>query len=103
MRKRYKTDLTDKQWALIAPHIPPAKEGGRPRDTDMREVVNACIYIGRTGCQWSMIPSDFPPKSTVFEYYSQWATDGTLDEIVRVLRPGARQTVTTGEVECYFR
>ncbi len=90
MRKRYSTDLTDKQWAIIEPLIPPAKEGGRPRDTDMREVVNALIYISRTGCQWELLPNDFPPKSTVFEYYAQWATDGTLDEIMRLLREEVR-------------
>ena len=90
MRKRYSTDLTDKQWLLIEPHIPPAKDGGRPRDTDMREVVNACLYISRTGCQWHLIPNDFPPKSTVFEYYARWAADGTLDEITRVLREAIR-------------
>ncbi len=90
MRKRYSTDLTDEQWAIIAPLIPPAKEGGRPRTTDMREVVNACLYISRTGCQWHLIPNDFPPKSTVFEYYARWSTDGTLDEMVRVLREAVR-------------
>ena len=90
MRKKYKTDLTEKQWSIIKPLIPPAKEGGRPRTTDMREVVNACIYIALSGCQWQLIPNDFPPKSTVFEYYAHWAEDGTLDEIVRVLREEIR-------------
>lgn len=86
MDKRYKTDLTDNQWKIIAPLIPPEKEGGRPRTTDMREVVNACLYISRSGCQWDMLPNDFPPKSTVFEYYSQWVKEGTLDDMVRYLR-----------------
>lgn len=90
MRKRYSTDLTDKQWSIIEPLIPPEKEGGRPRTTNMREVVNACNYISRSGCQWHLMPNDFPPKSTVFEYYAQWANDGTLDEIVRILREEVR-------------
>lgn len=85
MQKRYSTDLTDQQWAVIEPLIPPAKDGGRPRTTDMREVVNTCLYMLRTGCQWELIPNDFPPKSTVYEYYSQWAKDSTLDEMVRQL------------------
>ena len=91
MSKRYRTDLTDKQWALIEPLIPPAKEGGRPRSTDMREIVNAINYISRSGCQWDLLPKDFPPRATVFGYYSQWSTDGTLDEIVRVLREAVRE------------
>ena len=85
MHKRYSTDLTDQQWKIIGPLIPPAKDGGHPRTTDMREVVNTCLYTLRTGCQWELIPNDFPPKSTVYEYYSQWAKDGTLDEMVRRL------------------
>lgn len=90
MSKRYRTDLTDRQWKIIEPLIPPAKEGGRPRTTDMREVVNTCLYVSRTGCQWDLIPHNFPPKSTVFEYYSQWATDGMLDEMVRLLSETVR-------------
>ncbi len=90
MIKRYSTDLTDQQWAIIEPLIPPAKEGGRPRDTDMREIVNAIHYISRTGCQWYLLPNDFPSKSTIFGYYAQWTTDGTLDEMVRVLREAVR-------------
>jgi len=90
MRKRYSTDLTDKQWKIIEPLIPPEKEGGRPRITVMREVINACLYMSRTGCQWALLPNDFPPKSTVFEYYSQWSKDGTLDEMVRILREKVR-------------
>jgi putative transposase len=90
MIKRYRTDITDKQWAIIEPLIPPAKDGGRPRTVDMREVVNACFYISRSGCQWDLIPKDFPPRTTVFEYYSQWSKDGTFDEILRALREEIR-------------
>jgi len=90
MYKRYRTDLTDKQWKLLEPIIPPAKEGGRPRTTDLREVINACLYMLRTGCQWDLLPNDFPPKSTVYEYYSQWASDGTFDEMVNKLREQVR-------------
>lgn len=82
MRKRYPTDLTDKQWKIIEALIPPAKDGGRPRSTNMREVLNACLYLLRTGCQWILLPNDFPPRSTVFEYYSQWSKNGTVDEIM---------------------
>lgn len=90
MHKRYRTDLTDNQWKLLEPIIPPAKEGGRPRTTDLREVINACLYMLRTGCQWDLLPNDFPPKSTVYEYYSQWASDGTFDEMVNKLREKVR-------------
>jgi len=85
-RKTYGSDLTDKQWKLIEPHIPPEKDFGRPRTTDMREVTNALLYMLRTGCQWDMLPEGFPPKSTVNGYFNAWKRDGTLDEILRVLR-----------------
>ncbi|HEX4147443.1 MAG TPA: IS5 family transposase [Pirellulales bacterium] len=91
-RKAYPTDLSDEQWELIELVIPPPKPGGRPRDADMREVVNAMFYLVRSGCQWSMLPHDLPPKSTVYEYFSQWRDDGTWQLIVDVLREAVRQT-----------
>ena len=63
--QRYASDLTEREWALISPFIPPARRGGRPRTTDLREVVNALLYMASTGCQWRMLPKDFPPLSTV--------------------------------------
>ncbi len=90
-QKRYKTDLTDEQWVVLKPVIPPEKPGGRPRITDMREVMNALKYILRTGCQWDLLPKCFPPKSTVYEYYSQWRDDGSLDDIIRILREMVRK------------
>ena len=89
-RKSYRSDLTDKQWQLIAPHLPPEKNRGRPRTTNLREVVNALLYQLRTGCQWDMMPEGFPPKSTVNGYFNSWKRDGTLDEINRVLRENIR-------------
>jgi transposase len=86
----YASDLTDKQWHLIAHHMPPENENGRPRTTDLREVVNALLYMSRTGCQWDLLPSEFPPRSTVHRYFSTWRDDGTLDEISRVLREKIR-------------
>ena len=68
-RKAYPTDLTDEQWAIVEPLIPPAKTGGRPRSTDMREVINTILYINRTGCQWDMLPHDLLAKSTAYEYF----------------------------------
>ena len=88
--KNYASDLTDKQWQLIAPHMPPEKERGRPRTTKLRKVVNALLYKSRTGCQWDFLPPDFPPRSTVHRYFSAWRDDGTLDEISRVLREKIR-------------
>jgi putative transposase len=77
----YPSDLTDAQWALIEPHIPPEPGGGRPRKTDVRDVLDAILYILRTGCQWRYLPIDFPPKSTVWRYFDRWRRDGTLDRI----------------------
>lgn len=89
-RKRYPSDLTDDQWALIAPLIPPAKPGGLPRNVDIREVVNTILYISRTGCQWRFIPHDLLPKSTVWDYFNAWKVDGTLQHIMDVLRRRVR-------------
>jgi transposase len=85
----YPSDVTDAQWALIEPHIP-ASTGGRPRKTDMRDVVDAILYILRTGCQWRYLPIDFPPKSTVWRYFDRWRHDGTLDLIHDRLRRKVR-------------
>jgi len=86
----YPSDITDAQWALIEPHIPPEPGGGRPRTTDMRDVLDAVLYIVRTGCQWRYLPVDFPPKSTVWRYFNQWRRDGTLDRIHDLLRRKVR-------------
>lgn len=86
----YPSDLTDAQWALIEPHIPPVRPGGRPRKTDMRDVIDAIFYILRTGCQWRYLPGDLPPKSTVWRYFDRWRTDGILDAIHDRLRKKVR-------------
>ena len=90
-RKLYPTDLTDAQWELVAPLLPPAKHGGRPRTVNLREVVNTILYLNRTGCQWDMLPHDLQPKSTAYEYFSQWRDDGTSNKIVDALRTQVRQ------------
>ena len=90
-RKSYPTDLTDTQWEIIAPLLPPAKHGGRPRTVNMREVVNTVLYLNRTGCQWDMLPHDLQPKSTAYEYFAQWRDDGTLIQIVDALRTLVRK------------
>ena len=91
MRKEYKSDLTDKEWELSKPHIPPAKRGGRPRKTDMREVLNAMFYVVKTGCQWDLLPHDFPAKGTVYDYFNTWRKDGTLEVLNRQLSEQLRQ------------
>jgi putative transposase len=92
LRKAYPSDLTDEQWAILAPLIPPARtrEGGRPREVEMREVVNTILYLNRSGCQWDMLPHDLQPKSTAFEYFAQWRDDGTWGRIVDALRTKVR-------------
>lgn len=90
MRKPYPTDLTDAQWAVLAPLLPPAKPGGRPRTIDLREVVNTLFYQQRTGCQWDMLPHDLAAKSSVFDYYSAWQADGTWQRLVDALRGQVR-------------
>src|SRR5215207_4842660 len=85
----YPSDVTDEQWALIESHIP-VYPGGRPRTTDLRDVVDAVFYVLRTGCQWRYLPKDFPPKSTVWKYFDGWRRDGTLDAIHDALRTKVR-------------
>jgi putative transposase len=90
MRKPYPTDLTDEQWAVLEPLIPPAKHGGRPREVVMREVVNTLFYQNRSGCQWDMLPHDLLPKSTVYDYFAQWRDDGTWQRLLDALRRAVR-------------
>ena len=85
-KKRYSTDLTDAQWQYIAGDVVIEEDCGRPRTTDLLEVVNAILYISKTGCQWSMLPQDFPPKSTVYYYFKKWQTNGAWDTIMQSLR-----------------
>src|ERR1041384_5171125 len=86
---KYPSDVTDEQWRLIGRLIP-AYPGGRPRSTNLRDVVDAVFYVLRTGCQWRYLPKDFPPKSTVWRYFDQWRHDGTLDQIYDRLRTKVR-------------
>jgi putative transposase len=89
-RKPYPTDLTDEQWKLVEPFLPDAKPGGRPRKTDLREVLNALFYVVRSGCQWRMIPHEFPAWRTCYNYYRAWIDRGTWDEIIYLLRTDVR-------------
>ena len=75
---RYPSDLTDEEWTLVEPQIPPAKHGGRHRTVVVREVVNGVMYVLSTGCQWRYLPKDLPPKSTVHDYLTRWNYDGTM-------------------------
>ena len=88
---RYESDLTDAEWALVAPLIRPAKRGGRPRTVNVREVLNAIFYVLWTGCQWKALPKDLPPRSTVWEYLDLWDWDGTLERIHHALYVEVRE------------
>ena len=88
---RYPSDLTDDEWGLVAPQIPPARRGGRPRDVDLREVLNAIFYVLSTGCQWQALPKDLPPKSTAHHYFMLWGWDGTLERLHHALYLATRE------------
>lgn len=90
-RKTYKTDITDAQWRILEPLIPPAKAGGHPRTVNMREVVNGIFYVLRTGCGWEMLPHDLPPYSTVYHYFRRWQKTGVWQQINTALRQRLRQ------------
>ena len=91
-RKSYPTDLTDEQWIILQPLIPPSRtqRGGRPREVSMREVINTILYLNRAGCQWDMLPHDLVPKSTAYEYFAQWRDDGTWAKFTDTLRAQVR-------------
>ena len=88
---RYPSDLTDEEWTLVEPQIPPAKHGGRHRTVVVREVVNGVMYVLSTGCQWRYLPKDLPPKSTVHDYLTRWNYDGTLERMHNALYVQSRE------------
>lgn len=89
-RKRYPSDLTDEQWAILEPLIPAEKHGGRHRDVNMREVLNTIFYLNRSGCTWDMLPHDLVPKSTAYVYFGRWRNDGTWQRMMDALREKVR-------------
>ncbi len=90
-RLRYPSDLTDEEWAHVAPLIPPARRGGNKRHVNEREIVNGLMYVLSTGCQWRAIPKDLPPRSTVHDYLELWSWDGTLERIHEALYAKCRE------------
>lgn len=90
-RLRYPSDLTEAEWDLIRPLIPPCKRGGRQRTVDLREVVNGLMYVLSTGCQWRAVPKDLPARSTLHDYLGLWRWSGTLDRIHHTLYVACRE------------
>ena len=90
MERRYPTDLTDDQWALVEPLLPPAKRGGRPRSVDLRWVLDTIFYLTKTGCQWAMLPRDLAKRSTANDYFTAWKADGTWQALLDALRRQVR-------------
>ena len=88
---RYPSDVTDAEWSLVAPLIPPARSGGNRRRVDEREVVNGLMYVLSTGCQWRAIPKDLPARSTLYDYFDLWSYDGTLDRLHEALYVKCRE------------
>jgi putative transposase len=90
-RAPYPSDLTDEQWGLIQPLLPPNTGSGQPTLVDLREVVNTLLYMKQTGCQWRYLPHDLLPRSTVHYYFTKWTADGTWEEVLQHLRERLRQ------------
>ena len=90
---RYASDLTDEEWQSIWPHLPPVRSLGRPRTTDLREAVNAMLYVLTTGCQWRLLPKEFPPYTTVQRFFYGWRDDGTWRRINHHLLLAAREVM----------
>jgi putative transposase len=89
-RARYPSDLTDPEWQRLAPLLPASLPGGRPRSVEIREVVNAILYVTRTGCSWRALPHDLPKWQTAYAYLRRWEADGTWERILAVLRRAVR-------------
>lgn len=92
MSKAYSSNLTLEQWELIEPLIPPAKSGGRPREVEVWDVLNAIFYLLTQGCTWRNLPGDFPPWQTVYRYFRTWRKDGTWLMLHDRLRTWVRVT-----------
>src|SRR5215203_4952041 len=90
MRKRYPTDLSDEEWNYIEPHLPAPEGHGRPRTHSLREILNAIFYLLKSGCQWRLLPHDFPRWPTVYHYFRKWRIDGTWEGVNRALRERLR-------------
>jgi transposase len=88
---RYPSDVTEEEWGQLAALIPPARRGGCPRTVNIREVLNGLLYVLSTGCQWRAIPTDLPPRSTIFDYLGRWQADGTLGQIHTTLYVRCRE------------
>ncbi len=91
-RIQYPSDLTDEQWEILGPLLPPAKPGGPPHTVELREVVNGILYLLRSGCPWRMLPLDLPPWQTVYKYFHRWTLDETWKRVHETLRPNVRQS-----------
>ena len=92
-RQIYLSDMSDDQWEVIRPLLPSPKGFGRPRTVDLREILNAIFYVQRTGCQWEMLPHDFPPHQTVYRYFSKWQRRGIWKKLHDQLRCKLRQNL----------
>ncbi|SRR5712692_1686856 len=90
IRARYPTDLTDRQWRRVAPHLPAAKAAGRPQCVDRRDIIDAILYVLRNGITWRALPHDFPPWRTVYHYFRLWRLDGTWEAMHDALRDQVR-------------
>ena len=88
---RYPTDLTDREWAVLRPLLPPAKPGGRPRSRDVRRILDAICYVVRSGCAWRLLPRDFPPWSTVYDSFGKWRLAGVWERLNGALREQVRR------------
>src|SRR5215208_1904927 len=99
MRKPYPTDLSDAEWNYIEPHLPAPKGHGRPRTHSLREILNAVFYLLKSGCQWRLLPHDFPRWPTVYWYFRKWRIDGTWERINRAIRERLRVRLNSQSVD----
>ena len=98
--RRYPSDLTDDEWDLLEPYLPAPKKRGRPRLHPLREILDAVFYLLKTGCQWRMLPREFPPWKTVFHYLRTWMLDGTWEEMNRTMRRRLRKQLGRDPEPC---
>jgi putative transposase len=89
-RKAYPSDINEREWQRVEPHLPPVLSGGRPQTVNLREIINGIFYRIRTGCDWRSLPHDLPPWATVYGYFNRWRKDGTWERLNHALRPQVR-------------
>ena len=100
MRKAYQSDLSDAEWSCLEPHLPAPEATGRPRLHSPRKILDAILYVLKSGCAWRLLPNDFPPWKTVYHYFRSWRLNGTWERMHSALRKRVRLAIRSRPRAC---